>query len=359
MILLIVLFVWSTGALPAQDQITDREIERYWKNLGDSSAKLNISGGLAWTEAHRLESLTDMYEATGDISFLRELVRRYDQIFANRDDRIGKFDEIRNRTVKGWGSTAYTEGSWHVHVVHTGMILFPAMKFCTLVRSDPLLANEFSTKANEYLNYGTESVLEFDEEWRESRDEGFYVQAASYPNNKGGAVLPFNMALALGKAMLEILHCTGDALIRDRVNRLAKWFKNSLRLEFENVWTWYYRIGGGVEDIAHGAIDVSFAILAQREGIVFTEKDLVAFSNTLLYRILKGNGEVSSDVAGKSRKPAEASRARQVMRWIELAAFNSTVYERLKGLWLDRNDFYYSSLGHTKVLKWNRIMAER
>ena len=319
-IILIAFFSCLVGFLPAQDVVSTSEIERYWKNLGDSSFKLNISGGLAWTEAHRLESLTDMYEATGNVSFLRELVRRYDQIFANRDDRIGKFDEIRNRTVKGWGSTKYTEGVWHVHAVHTGMILFPAMKFCAMVQSEPTLTAEFSAKASEYLKYGVESVREFDSEWRESRNEGFYVQAAGYPDKKGGTVLPFNMALALGKVMLEILHCTEDASIRDRVTRLATWFKNSLRMEIQNVWTWDYKTGGGVEDIAHGAIDVSFAILAQHEGIVFTEKDLIMFSNTLLDRILKESGEVSSDVAGKSKKPAEMSRARQVMRWLELTS---------------------------------------
>lgn len=47
---------------------------------------------LAWGEAATLETLVDMYEASYDISYLKEVARRGDRLLAHRDDRRGAKD---------------------------------------------------------------------------------------------------------------------------------------------------------------------------------------------------------------------------------------------------------------------------
>lgn len=47
---------------------------------------------LAWGEAATLETLVDMYEATDDINYLKEVARRGDRLLAHRDDRRGAKD---------------------------------------------------------------------------------------------------------------------------------------------------------------------------------------------------------------------------------------------------------------------------
>jgi hypothetical protein len=336
-----------------------KEILEYWHRLGDSSSQLNTSGELAWTEAYRLESLTDMYEGTGDVGFLRELVKRYDRIFANRDDKINMIDAVRGRVVAGWGCTAYTKGIRYVHAVHTGMIIYPAMKFCSLVKEHPELSEEFKVKADEYLKQGIECVSEFDGEWRENWGIGYYTEAKDYPGSGGGSILPYNMSLALGRSIIEIYRCTGDSFYKDKAEKLARWFKAALRKESQNRWEWNYQVGGQrTEDISHGALDVLFAVSAYREGIVFTQEDMVAFVNSLLTGILNARVGISNDVSGISGNQTDKAEGKAVIiEWIELASIDPKVYESLKKLWDENRKELYTSLGHAKILKWHKVLA--
>ena len=56
-----------------------------WDARPDGSA-------LAWGEAATLETLVDMYEATDDPAYLKEVARRGDRMLTHRDDRLGVSD---------------------------------------------------------------------------------------------------------------------------------------------------------------------------------------------------------------------------------------------------------------------------
>ena len=60
-----------------------------WDERPDGSA-------LAWGEAATMETLVDMYEATDDPAYLREVARRGDRLLTHRDDRSGVKDGSGN-----------------------------------------------------------------------------------------------------------------------------------------------------------------------------------------------------------------------------------------------------------------------
>lgn len=60
-----------------------------WDSRPDGSA-------LAWGEAATMETLVDMYEATDDPAYLREVARRGDRLLTHRDDRRGVKDGSGN-----------------------------------------------------------------------------------------------------------------------------------------------------------------------------------------------------------------------------------------------------------------------
>ncbi len=65
-----------------------------WLRTRDGSA-------LAWGEAGTIHAILDLYEATGDRKYLREVVRRGDQMLSHRDDRRG-FKDWSGKTHKAW-----------------------------------------------------------------------------------------------------------------------------------------------------------------------------------------------------------------------------------------------------------------
>ena len=64
----------------------------------------NEYGSLAWGESFILDSLLDMYESTGDESYLDEFVVHADAVIAQGDDFAGRFD-YRGRSLPGWGTS--------------------------------------------------------------------------------------------------------------------------------------------------------------------------------------------------------------------------------------------------------------
>jgi len=56
-----------------------------WKKTPDASS-------LSWRESYYLQGLVDLYEATGNTRFLKELISRGDQLLSHRDDRRGVTD---------------------------------------------------------------------------------------------------------------------------------------------------------------------------------------------------------------------------------------------------------------------------
>lgn len=100
-----------------------------WDARPDGSA-------LAWGEAATMETLVDMYEATDDPAYLKEVVRRGDRLLTHRDDRSGVKDG------SGKSRPAWSMGL--KYVVAKGEFLDASGKIAINIRSTPSSNNNLT-----------------------------------------------------------------------------------------------------------------------------------------------------------------------------------------------------------------------
>lgn len=300
----------------------------------------NLQGGLAWGVSYELAALVLMLEHTGEARYAEPFVRLADHVLAVRDDRVGRKDEVRNAILPAWGSTKYTKGKPYVWAVHTGMLAEPLARFAAVVRTRTELAR-FEEAAGRYLKAAQESVAVHDSQFREgpAAGEGYLVEPFS------GLEAPLNMQNALARAWLAIDDATGEPAHRERIERLARFFKNRLRL-MNDAYLWEYRppldgAGVGFEDISHAAINVDFACQCYRHNIVFTREDIKRFARTLLTRVLFPGGKVANNVGGAGGVDKYVTAA---LHWSVLGAEEPRVCENLIGFVDDPRLFRGSSL---------------
>ncbi len=238
---------------------------------------------LGWSEIYILEAYLAMFEGTGDSAYLERLIEDIDIMLSNRDDRLGRMDEVRGRIMPAWSTdrTFWTpkegmDGKRYAWIVHNGNIVNNIARWVYLVKRDPLLDLRFGDKASEYLDAVKETVDGFDADWREGEvsGEGYYW------SNYFDRPLPLNQQNAMGRAMLNIYLATGETRYLDRVEKMAIYFKNRLRIEGDHYLWNYWSSGGRVDDFGHGAINVDFAFRSYRAGIVFNVEDMQLFANT-------------------------------------------------------------------------------
>lgn len=259
----------------------------------------NENGELAWAEAYILLGYIEMYGATRDRHYLRKLVEHFDRVLANRDDVRGLADTYAGKPLAGWGSTKYSQGKWHVWVVHTGMITLAPAQFVRLVNGDRWLQGEFGTKAQLYRQRIGECIRDAELYWRDGpgAGEGYYFSPLL------NDVLPLNQQNALGSALVEMWRATDERRYCERTERLARFFRNRLRTGDPRLydWAYWYRLNGeghGSEDISHASLNVDFAVRCVAEGIVFTRRDAERFANTWLLKVQRPDGGWAAYVGG-------------------------------------------------------------
>ncbi|HZP84503.1 MAG TPA: hypothetical protein VFB21_22905 [Chthonomonadaceae bacterium] len=305
MMLGLALLAVAAGAqsVPARDYRADfdRSDQAIHEGRGYSEEQ-NKGGELAWGESYLLMAYMDMYRATGDADYLRHLVAHFDRVLKNRDDVLGKADAFAGKPLAGWGSDAYSGGKWHVWIVHIGMIEWGPSQFVRLVTQEKKLHKEFGAKAAEYKARIAESLRDAEPYWRNGpkADEGYYFEPHL------GSVQPTNQQNSLGCVLVEMYRATGDKSYRDKAARLARFFRNRLRMPQPDLYDWAYwpkleEDGKGSEDISHASMNVTFATLCAAEGIVFTREEIARFGRTWLQKVKRSDGTWADTVGGEGK----------------------------------------------------------
>ncbi|MEP0841153.1 MAG: heparinase II/III family protein, partial [Phycisphaerae bacterium] len=287
----------------------------------------NESGGIAWGTSYELAGLAEMLAVTRDAKYARMFVRVADPVCAGTDQARGLRDEIRGGVLPAWGSSRYSGGKRYVWAVHTGMIAEPLARFAGVVRSEPALKAVFGAKADAYLAVARKAAAVHDSDFVEGPREGEGHLLIQYSNQ----IAPLNMQNALGRAWLRIDDATGTTEHRERVVKLARFFRNRLRTTEDGASAWEYRppldsAGTGFEDISHAAINVDFLVLCREHGLVFTDEDIRRVEKTLLTRVFRPDGSLADNVGGTGG--VNRHRA-QVLRWAALARHSVAARERL------------------------------
>lgn len=284
-------------------------------------------GEIAWGESYQLSALVEMLAATRDPKYAALIVPLCDWIAKSRDNGQNLRDEFRNQVLPAWSSTNYSKAKRYTWAVHTGMIAAPMAKFAAVVASDRKLRAKWGNDAKRIVRLAEEAVAVHDADYREGpgATEG-HLHCLFLEKH-----LPLNMQNALARAWLAIDDATGKPQHRERITRLAQFFKNRLRLMGDQSAAWAYwppleNAGDSFEDVSHASINVDFMVQCYEHGIVFTREDLEHVKRTLLSRVLLADNRVSNTVGGGDKFD---SYRHAPLRWGRLGRHFPDVRERL------------------------------
>lgn len=303
----------------------------------------NDKGELAWSESYVLMSLLDMYRATGRVDYLQLVVADSTRLLQARDDKTSKHD-YRGIIAPVWSASSYSDAcdaskfkncnyGW---IVQDGMITEPLADFGQLViRSKQLWdvkdgsGKRFIDIAHTFVSAVAETVSAHEGQW--DSQLGVYREQADSPISVAGQVLAYNRYAAMGTTLIQMYLATGDDKYIEKAKALAVYFRSGLKHQADTdayVWNFasYYP---GPEDISHGAIEVNFAYLCYKRGLVFTQEDMQRFANTVAKVFYLGNDGFSPKVDGR-RVPDTLKFHMQIGRWIELSEFNPFIYKIVK-----------------------------
>ena len=118
---------------------------------------------------------------------------------------------------------------------------------------------------------------------------------------------------------------------RERVAKLAVFFRQRIRTEGDGAATWAYwpplsGTNDTFEDISHASINVDFMVQCHEHGIVFTREDLERVGRTFTLHVMLADDRIGDHI-GANRKFNTHRDA--VLRWGRLAKHVPEVSSRL------------------------------
>lgn len=319
----------------------------------------NEFAGMAWGSSAHMLALTDMYRATGELRYLETNLTLARASMDARDELHGK-ETFYGVVSPAWGSSQYMgDGSYTVHLVHTGMIAWGILDF--LHAASPVMEElSFPEDERDDMLDDLTRALDFHERsWKETTDNSgsaWYARDESTTPNVSETIAPFNQVSALANAHYWSWKLTGNQEHYERVVQVAEYIKRRLPVyvcEESDVsayfwnyvldavpvgsprqWTQLPSLRGG-EDFSHAALSVSFPIFMAREGIVFGQEDLELLRNTVLHGFARNQeGVLAGNVAGDYTRFGP-ERLGGVGRWLPLADTHPSVYYRLLPFFLN------------------------
>ncbi len=264
----------------------------------------------AWGESYTMRTFVHMYNATKNLTYLDQVLKRMDMVLSNKD--------INEDGVPGYGTEKY-EDSYVEYIVWDGVILRPLMEAANIIKNTALLwsNDSYRDRAEEYASVSEQIVAKWNEtHWYEVEGEnmGYFLSppGTEYPI--------FNRIHALAQLMLQLYEFTGKETYIFQVGKIARFFKANLYLRTykspdtingiypqKEMYHWGYDSEAGIDagekdsDTSHANLDVEFAYLCYQRGIVFTKKDMERFSNTFADFYYRGRiWQTSKIIEGKN-----------------------------------------------------------
>jgi hypothetical protein len=250
--------------------------------------------------------------------------------------------------------TGTLHSSYFHSSVHTGQIAYPLAWFARIVRTNPLLwlVRRYREKALEYYVAADAAVAIHDEEYKlTDTGAGYYSYLRGVPNNLDGSDLPHNYNTSMARVYLELAMAGHRPSHRKRAAELVRGFVDDLQRPADGTtsWTYYRTIGlcynGWTraddisdnfpvrgpsrvkEDVSHGHVDVTMAMVAYRAGIGITRADMVRLYRTFTERVMRtasdGRPTVSQFVDGSGTVPMLGYET-IVPSWLGVASFGDT-----------------------------------
>ena len=299
----------------------------------------NEDGSLAWAASYMLNAYLDMYIATDEKVYLNKFVAQASDIM-NKTDKSRNIRDYKGRYRVGWSATNNSKNSEPMlHMVHTGMIVYPLLRFCDYVQENN--KGMYGEQCMKYVNISINALLEFSAQWYEPffGGEGYYDWEGDEPIMASYRIPnAMNGQLALGRSLAILFRITREDEFNVKTERLANYFTSRIVAKRNGIMEWPYRHDfdsvSAMEDISHGAIDVTFALEAFKNNVVFSKEDITKFSNILIYS--KGDDQYSKFVNGtgsdeyyddfKCGNKLVRNYSDAVGRWLDLSSINQAIY---------------------------------
>jgi hypothetical protein len=260
-----------------------------------------------------------------------------------------------------------------VFAVHTGMITYPIATFVRVVATSPSLQRKprYKAKAEEYLAAVEAAVAVHDDEWHEEDGTGYFRWPKGTPLPFDGTIQPINQSVALGRTYLELARATGDPRYLRRARALAQMVRAQLMVDRGGAYIWPYwptfsevyqgyaksgdpatdisaytpaygSPGKGArqyEDLSHAAIEVDFAALAFRAGVVFRGLDMVRLARTFTQNLATTAEGVATTYVGVdgSGGLAPSGQYLQAPRWMAVAPWDPALFTHALAIYVDHD----------------------
>ena len=341
----------------------------------------NTSGLFSWQAHYWLRAYVTMAKTFKDTKYLDKAVTLIDFLLKNRDkvrDAGGEIDISSdpyylaplyflgnpNVPAPGWRRWVFDD-HWRIQTLDDGQITHAIMRFVDLVYNNPEYSS-YQAKAEQYLANVEEIVLTHDDSFAYaivSDIPGSYC----YQDPNGtlkDAPVPFNHSATMGVALLLLDKIKGDVPeFRQKAEAILGYLKNHLKLQANDSYVWDYALQsskGIVEDFNHAHIDLSFVVLAYKQGLDLTEQDMQRFANTLTKNLYLGDGELADTVDGVEPN-TDKDYVPVAFDWIDLAEFDPSVLDIAKEVY----NKYYSNpswsrpyLGWAEILWWTKLLEK-
>jgi hypothetical protein len=302
----------------------------------------NENAAIVWGESYNLAGLLEYFQATKNLAYLDEFIKRSDIVLSARDDKRGYAHGY-----PVWSDTRYTKGVPYADLADVAMPSYPLIEFSYLVGLDPALGsatyddggNTYGDAASRYAAAIRETMDFEDREWHATEGGGYYQalpETRSYflasngiPMTDAGPA-PYNYQSSMGRVHVYLYKVTGNPRYLAKADALAAFLKQAT-LVVDGALYWNYwdspLATPHAEDVAHGLISVDFIRIMYNFGLAFTPGDIAALCKTF-DKIYVSPSQVNYEINGADPEPA--NRASIVAGWAMLGEFDPTIAGRAK-----------------------------
>lgn len=242
-------------------------------------------GFLCWNEGHFQHALLDLWEITGERTWIDRMVPRAHEVWSLTGAARHATDSLWKKPLPTWYND--TESGTACTLV-SGAILWPIARLIRIIMTTPELADLRDT-ATAWIPPARAVVDFHNPEWIDYPDgSGMHTEPyakgprRAYPHG-GSRINPLNREFFLTLPMLELARVTGDPEYLRKVTANARYFRNTSDIA-DGHFQWEYLVAAcpaDGEDLAHASCQVAFAENCLEAGIVFQDADLRAMARTL------------------------------------------------------------------------------
>jgi hypothetical protein len=315
----------------------------------------------AWGVSGHLESMINMYQGTKDLKYMRMFIKMAGNVIDRRDDlrdQIGLdlIEDYRGQSWPFWSNSNYNSGGStenHGHLVHSGMITFPMLRFAYIVlNEEPELQTQISDNygrypnmtfeaiANDIIARTAETVATHDDQFEESGNMGYYRIRIGSPARHAGKIVPFNYLGAFGKTLLYMYKLTGNTEYGNKLERIANYMRANTEHNTSNdSYEWeYWTAWPLAENLSYGGITLSLPILSYEYGVNYNSTDARRYANTFSKGILKEpmflRATVGATSGGRDFHLNGSMTDYYAQGWFQLAPYDKTIYHALADIYL-------------------------